>query len=261
MRLENETTSVEDVISMPFKASEFSLQTDDKNKLITEIGNFGKRFSILENSLLTLPPHYVFNDIKTKLKAGFERWIFGTRELRIYIFPFSNLSILPKINKFNRNSIEDIFLYQQTSLGQPTRQNFLKLSRQRFEKGMNVYTFVEDNVLQAYIWMDPNPQTYYGSGVDQEIVTIPNSIYVQDAYTNPFARAKGLGQAGFCQLAHDAAKISDKNCLYLAIFGKNTPSRHAAEKLGSILQTSYFCKTRFGFRKTWKIENSAEYLA
>lgn len=258
MRIENENVSTADVLNASLTASEFLLGNEDKKKLIAEIENFGKKFSFSKNPLFTIPPKFIYNDVKGKLKTGFERWIFGTRELRIYIFPFSKVSALPQINKFNKNSLKDIFLYKQTSLSQPTRKNFLKLVEKRFDKGMLVYTYVEDNVLQAYMWLDPNPQTYYGSGVDQEIVAVPNSLYVQDAYTNPFARAKGLGQAGFCQLAHDAAKISGKDCLYLAIFGKNTPSRHAAEKIGTQLKTSYFCKTRFGFRKTWKIEHAGK---
>lgn len=258
MRIENENAQSANVRHAPLISSDFLLGNDEKQKLSIEIGKIGQKLSLAENPLLAIPPKYIYNDVKNKLKAGFERWIYGTRELRIYIYPFSNISRLPKIDKFNKNSLEDIFLYKQTSLSQPSRKNFLKLVENRFEKGMTVYTYTEDNALQSYIWLDPNPQNYYGSGVDQEIVALPKSLYVQDAYTNPFARAKGLAQAGFCQLAHDAAQIAGKDCLYLAVFGTNAASRRGVEKLGSSLKTSYFCKTRFGFRKTWKIEHQSE---
>lgn len=258
MRIEHENAHNVNVLNASGIASDFLLGNNEKQKLTAEIGKFDRTFSLTENSLLTVPPKFIYHDVRRKLKSGFERWIYGTRELRIYIYPFANVSRLPKINKFNKNSVEDIFLYKQTSLSQPSRKNFLKLVENRFEKGMTVYTYTEDNALQSYIWLDPNPQNYYGSGVDQEIVALPKSLYVQDAYTNPFARAKGLAQTGFCQLAHDAAQIAGKDCLYLAVFGTNTASRHGVEKLGSILKTSYFCKTRFGFRKTWKIEHQSE---
>ncbi|HQU83305.1 MAG TPA: hypothetical protein PKY59_09285 [Pyrinomonadaceae bacterium] len=255
MRIENENVHNVNVLNAPLIASDFLLGNNEKQKLTAEIKKLGQTSSLAENPLLAIPPKFIFNDVKKKFKAGFERWIYGTRELRIYIYPFANVSNLPKINKFNKNSLEDIFQYKQTSLSQPSRKNFLKLVENRFEKGMTVYTYAEENALQSYIWLDPNPQNYYGSGVDQEIVALPKSLYVQDAYTNPFARAKGLAQAGFCQLAHDAAQIAEKDCLYLAVFGTNVASRHAVEKLGTELKTSYFCKTRFGFRKTWKIEH------
>lgn len=254
MRIENEQMSASG-LTTSLHSSDFQIGDEDNRKLLAEIDKSGKVISFSENPLLTLPPQFIYNDIKNKLNAGFERWIYGTRELRIYLFPFSYISKLPQLNKFNKNSIDDILLYKQTSLSQPTRKNFLKLVENRLKKGMSVYTYAEDNILQAYMWIDPNPQTYYGSGVDQEVLAVPNSVYVQDAYTNPFVRAKGIGQAGFCQLAHDAAKLNNKDSLYLAVFGTNAASRHGVEKLGAKLKTSYFCKTRFGLRKTWKIEH------
>lgn len=255
MRIENEKMSASNLTNTSLESSDFLIENEDKQKLLAEFIKYGGSFSISENPLLNLPPQFIYNDIKTKLNAGFERWIYGTRELRIYLFPFSYISKLPQVNKFNKNSIDDILLYKQTSLSQPTRKNFLKLVENRLKKRMSVYTYAEDNILQSYMWVDPNPQTYYGSGVDQEVLAVPNSVYVQDAYTNPFVRAKGIGQAGFCQLAHDAAKLKDKESLYLAVFGTNAASRHGVEKLGGVLKTSYFCKTRFGFRKTWKTEH------
>ena len=254
MRIENEQMSASS-LTTSLQSSDFLIADEDKRKLIAEIEKCGGKLSFSENPLLNLPAKFIYNDIRNKFNAGFERWIYGTRELRIYLFPFSYISKLPQVNKFNKNSINDILLYKQTSLSQPTRKNFLKIVEKRLNKGMSVYTYAEDNILQSYMWVDPNPQTYYGSGVDQEVLAIPNSVYVQDAYTNPFVRAKGIGQAGFCQLAHDVAKFHNKNCLYLAVFGTNAASRHAVEKLGTQLKTSYFCKTRFGFRKTWKIEH------
>ncbi|MCD9185622.1 MAG: hypothetical protein LUM44_04265 [Pyrinomonadaceae bacterium] len=255
MRIENENAHNVNVLNASEIASDFLLGSKEKHILTAEIRKTGQKVSFADNPLLAIPPKYIYNDVGRKLKAGFERWIYGTRELRIYIYPFANVSRLPKISKFNKNSLEDIFRYERTSFLQPSRRNFLKLVENRFEKGMTVYTYVEENALQSYIWLDPNPQSYYGSGVDQEIIALPKSLYVQDAYTNPLARAKGLAQAGFCQLAHDAAQIAGKDCLYLAVFGTNAASRHGVEKLGSTLKTSYFCKTRFGFRKTWKIEH------
>lgn len=254
MRIENEQMSASN-LTTSLQSSDFLIADEDKRKLTTEIEKCGGKLSFSENPLLNLPTKFIYNDIRNKFNAGFERWIYGTRELRIYLFPFSYISKLPQVNKFNKNSIDDILLYKQTSLSQPTRKNFLKIVEKRLNKGMSVYTYAEDSILQAYMWIDPNPQTYYGSGVDQEVLAVPNSVYVQDAYTNPFVRAKGIGQAGFCQLAHDAAKLKDKESLYLAVFGTNAASRHGVEKLGGTLSTSYFCKTRFGIRKTWKIEH------
>ena len=145
MRIENETKSASEIKNPPF------LQIEDHHKLITEIEKYGRIFSFSENLLFNLPYRFIFNEIKNKLKASFERWIFGTRELRIYVFPFTNLEKLPKIKKFKKNSIEDLLLYKQTSLSQPTRKSFLKRAEKRFAKGMSVYTFVEDNDLQAYM--------------------------------------------------------------------------------------------------------------
>lgn len=207
-------------------------------------------------SVFSIPPKTVLNDCVNKLEAGFERWIFGTRELRIYVFPVEIIEKLPQVKKFNKNSVEDILLYRQTSLRQPSRKRFLEIAEKRFEKGMSVYTYAENGVLQSYMWVDPSPKAYYGSGVDQEIAAVEDSIYVQDAYTNPFTRSKGLAQAGFCQLANDIIKMEGKKCLYLAVFGTNNISRYGVEKLGGILTTSYFCQTRFGFRKTWTVEHS-----
>lgn len=258
MRLEDQVKTVKNTLKPPIVRQERVLPTDFVEKLTVEIERLENKTGFSGNFPPLLPFKTIFTDVKEKIKAGFERWIFGLRELRIYVFPFSSIKKIPKSDKFKKNSLEDIFLYRQRSLRQPTYRNFLKLVRCRFEKGMSVYTYVEDNVLQSYIWMDPNPQSYYGSGVDQNIEAVSDSVYVQDAYTNPSARSKGLGKIGFCQIAHDAAQISGKDCLYLAVFGANAASIHAVEKLGSILKVSYFCRTRFGFRKIWKTEYKTE---
>lgn len=210
--------------------------------------------SYFDRELTGVSPLSVFRDIRRKLKAGFERWIYGTRELRIYVFPLEKAGKLPRLAKFNRNSIEDLLCYERTSLSQPSREHFLYLARERFSRGMISFTYAEDGVLQSYMWLDPNPESYFGSGVDQEIEVVAEAAYVQDAFTNPANRSKGIGQAGFCQLVHEAAELTDRKSLYFAIFSNNKPSRHGAEKLGAVHTRSYFCKTFLGLRKIWKID-------
>lgn len=233
-------------------ASEIEMISDaDLSRL--RAAAIGLRTAVAETPLV-VPPRTMIREIRRKLHAGRERWIYGTRELCIYVVSFEDASKLPKMNFFRRNSVDDLLCYRRTSLSQPSRRDFLKLVESRLRRGMSVYTYVEDGVLRSYLWLDPNPESYFGSGVDQEISAVPNSVYVQDAFTDPSIRSKGLAQAGFCQVAHDAIAMEGKTSLYLAIFSWNKPSRHGVEKLGGIHKTSYFCKTRFGRRKTWKTE-------
>lgn len=214
--------------------------------------------SYFDRDLIGAAPMSLWRDVKRKLKAGFERWIYGTRELRIYVFPLEKAAKLPRMSKFKRNSIGDILCYERMSFSQPSRDQFLFLARERFERGMISFTYVEDGVLQSYMWLDPNPESYFGSGVDQEIEIVPGAAYVQDAFTNPSIRSKGIAQAGFCQLVHEARELTGRELVYFAIFSTNDPSRHGAEKLGAVHTRSYFCKTLFGIRKTWKTDFVAD---
>lgn len=210
--------------------------------------------SYFDRDLTGAVPSALLRDMLRKLGAGFERWIVGTRELRIYVFSLKNAAKLPRSGKFKRNSIEDLLCYERMSFSQPSREHFLHLARERFARGMISFTCVEDGALQSYMWLDPNPQSYFGGGVDQEIDVVPNAAYVQDAFTNPSSRSKGLGQAGFCQLVHEATELTGRDSLFFAIVSTNGPSRHAVEKLGATHFRSYFCKTFLGFRRTWKTD-------
>lgn len=173
------------------------------------------------------------------------RWLWYQHALTVYSFGLQPSHAARSPAKVEKDSWTDLHCYRKVP-GQPTRDAFLAMSRQRLEAGEHVYTVCEGGELLAWAWMVPNQRRSWFPAVRQEVLYPDRSCVLYGAFTIPAARGRGLNGA----LAH--ARLADAVGSYGAahVFTAISTANEAAivAKKGIVLTPwlELSCQVRFG---------------
>lgn len=176
-------------------------------------------------------------------RAG--RWLWYQHALTVYSFGLQPTHGARSPARVEKDSWADLQCYRKAH-GQPTRDAFLAMSRQRLEAGEHVYTVCEKHELLAWGWMVPNQRQSWFPAVRQEVRYPDRSCVLYGAFTTPAARGRGLNGA----LAH--ARLADAVGHYGAAFvftAISTVNDAAVEAKKGIELTPWLelgCRVRFG---------------
>jgi len=173
------------------------------------------------------------------------RWLWYQHALTVYSFGLQPSHGARSPARVEKDSWTDLQGYRKVP-GQPTREAFLAMSRQRLEAGEHVYTVCEHGDLLAWAWMVPNQQRSWFPAVRQEVRYPDRSCVLYGAFTMPAARGRGLNGA----LAH--ARLADAVGSYGAAYvftAISTANEAAIVAKKGIVLTAWLelsCSVRFG---------------
>jgi hypothetical protein len=173
------------------------------------------------------------------------RWFWYQHALTLYSFGLQPSHAARSLARVEKDSWTDLRCYRKVH-GQPTRDAFLAMSRQRLEAGEHVYTICEHDELLAWAWMVPNQRRSWFPAVRQEVLYPDHSCVLYGAFTMPAARGRGLNGA----LAH--ARLADAVANYGAAYvftAISTANEAAVVAKKGIVLTPWLelgCRVRFG---------------
>jgi predicted GNAT family acetyltransferase len=105
-------------------------------------------------------------------------------------------------------------------------------------------------VLVNYAWVAPRIGTSFVSEVQHTYEYPPKSALLQQIWTHPSYRGRGLCTRALKQILNDTASIGDVEFLYVAVSADNRVARRVIEKLGFKYQNSVIREVRFGTAKS-----------
>lgn len=154
-------------------------------------------------------------------------------------------------DRFRRDSLADLLLYEQPTSSERTKLQFLRDAYDRLELGAHAYTFAEDKRLAHYAWMRSvagKTPTTIGDSIDFP----PDSITLWDDFTHPASRGKGLHSASIrTRLADAGMAPGTKGRIFISVMADNLPSRHNIERAGFLRYATLVRRIRWG-KTSWK---------
>jgi hypothetical protein len=173
------------------------------------------------------------------------RWLWYEHALTLYSFGLQPTHRARSPARVGKDSWTDLQCYRKAH-GQPARDEFLAMSRQRLEAGEHVYTVCEDGELLAWAWMVPNQRRSWFPAVRQEVFYPDRSCVLYAAFTIPAARGRGLnGALAHARLA-DAVGHYDAAYVFTAISTTNEAALVAKKGIVLTPWLELSCQVRFG---------------
>ncbi len=118
------------------------------------------------------------------------------------------------------------------------KSRFLAEARQRIERGEQVFTCADDELLLHYGWFAPLQRESLFSEVGKRYTYAPGSAVLYDFYTDPSARGRGMYRSNLRQMLRLAAHDPGIKQVCISVRSDNAASRHVIESVGFQYQTS-----------------------
>jgi hypothetical protein len=173
------------------------------------------------------------------------RWLWYQHALTVYSFGLQPSHAARSPARVEKDSWTDLQCYRKVP-GQPTRDAFLAMSRQRLAAGEHAYTICEQGELLAWAWMVPNQRRSWFPAVRQEVLYPDRSCVLYGAFTTPAARGRGLnGALAHARLA-DAVGSYGAAYVFTAISTANEAAIVAKKGIQLTPWLELSCRVRFG---------------
>lgn len=173
------------------------------------------------------------------------KWFWYQHALTVYSFGLQPSRAARSPARVEKDSWTDLQCYRKAH-GQPARDAFLAMSRQRLEAGEHAYTVCEHGELLAWAWMVPNQRRSWFPAVRQEVRYPDRSCVLYGAFTMPAARGRGLnGALAHARLA-DAVGHYGAAYVFTAISTANDAAVGAKKGIELTPWLELSCRVRFG---------------
>jgi CelD/BcsL family acetyltransferase involved in cellulose biosynthesis/RimJ/RimL family protein N-acetyltransferase len=195
--------------------------------------------------------HIRLSQLPAKLIARIRARVFEHREMRVYVLPASEARERPREVFMNRDSLDDLLLYEPSEAWQPTLQEFARIAIDRMADRCHIYSRVENGRLVHWGWLIEHQETSELSEVGQTIALPPGSATLFDYYTRPEYRGRGCYRRSLQQMMVDAACIPGVENIVISVLASNRPSRHVIEKAGFLYWRSFHRRRIAGQTRRW----------
>jgi CelD/BcsL family acetyltransferase involved in cellulose biosynthesis len=136
----------------------------------------------------------------------------GRRERDLIVYRLDRASILGDLCGrpiFRRDVLADLLVYSPDNALAPSRADFLRNASERLERGDHVYTYVENGLLIAQIWLTRLSGSAGGEGRACLGGFPDKSIVLEGFSTHPSRRDPGLFRASIAKVLADLVSSGD----------------------------------------------------
>jgi CelD/BcsL family acetyltransferase involved in cellulose biosynthesis/RimJ/RimL family protein N-acetyltransferase len=183
------------------------------------------------------------------LLRGIGRWVWESRQLRIYAGDRALALRHVEDARVRRNSLADLMLFQPAE-SSPPQEDFLSTALARLEEGESVWTIKLDESLAHHGWTAVKGELRL-TEVEQTLVVPPGSLLLHGCYSAPALRRRGLHRAAVGHMLRTAFADESLQHAYIAVPAECSPSRHVVETMGFNYRGSFYWRRRFGRVTKW----------
>jgi CelD/BcsL family acetyltransferase involved in cellulose biosynthesis/RimJ/RimL family protein N-acetyltransferase len=172
------------------------------------------------------------------------------REFRVYRAERTLAEARHYDERVHCNALSDLVAFEPAESWQ-TRASFLSSALQRLERGESVYTVKIDDRLAHSGWLVANQSESCMTEVQQSLSLPPGSVLLNNFYTDPHFRGRGLYRTTIGHMLRTAFADAGTRYAYIGVLADNRPSRHVIEAAGLEYQRSYFLRRCLGAERKW----------
>ena len=177
---------------------------------------------------------------------------YSRRETRFYRHAGGAIECPPSCVRCNRNSIEDLLVYQQVP-GLPSRRQFISSALARMENGEDLYTRAEGGRLVHFAWLAERPIEEFARAALPGFLRPEDdgNAVIVEFFTLPDARGRGLATTSLWTMVRDAALAPTTKSVYVAVPADANVARRLVERVGFTHAFSVFERRWLGWSHRW----------